>query len=79
MSDTQNYSTAETEILLAWLDKAERAAVSTMASALRAAGIGRVVVEAIADARTEAEYAAGVPFGGYPLRQTVRPSVLVED
>ena len=72
----ENYSTAETEILLAWLDKAERAAVSTMASAMRAAGIGRVVVEAIADARTEAEYAAGVPYGGYPLRVAALPSTL---
>ena len=72
----ENYSTAETEILLAWLDKAERAAVATMASAMRAAGIGRVVVEAIADARTEAEYAAGVPFGGYPLRVASLPSTL---
>ena len=72
----ENYSTAETEILLAWLDKAERAAVSTMASAMRAAGIGRVVVEAIADARTEAEYSAGVPFGGYPLRVAALPSTL---
>ena len=72
----ENYSTAETEILLAWLDKAERAAVSTMASAMRAAGIGRVVVEAIADARTEAVYAAGVPFGGYPLRVAALPSTL---
>jgi hypothetical protein len=72
----ENYSTAETEILLAWLDKTERAAVATMASALRAAGIGRVVVEAIADARTEAEYAAGVPFGGYPLSVSALPSTL---
>ena len=72
----ENYSTAETEILLAWLDKAERAAVATMASAMRAAGIGRVVVEAIADARTESEYAAGLPFGGYPLRVAALPSTL---
>ena len=72
----ESYSTAETEILLAWLDKAERAAVATMASAMRAAGIGRVVVEAIADARTEAEYASGVPFGGYPLRVAALPSTL---